>query len=189
MIPSGLTAFLTLQVRRSRPLTTLVAIVQYGKSFETVGSTVEFAASVPNIRGGQFQLLRATGRHAGPGSVGVAPSVGGLVRALAFQADFVHPADILPHPLGPGTLAIGYWDRGTWEPVTQLRLAEESSAPSFLAPPTPGDIGDFRISIVCYLDRFNWRSDQVAFSPVQIVTPSGDVMPLDLYYLLGGQHR
>jgi hypothetical protein len=47
------------------------------------------------------------------------------------------------------------------------------------------DIGDFRISIVCYLDRFNWRSDQVAFSPVQVVTPSGDLLPLDVYYLLG----
>jgi uncharacterized Fe-S cluster-containing radical SAM superfamily protein len=166
-------------------MTTLVAIVQYGKSFETVGSTVEFAASMPNIRGVQFQPLRATGRHAGRPPAVNAPSVGGVVRALASQVSFVGPTDILPHPLGPGTLAIGYWDRSSWTSVTQVRLHQNADRPRFLDSPAPGDIGDFRISIVCYLDRFNWRSDQVAFSPIQVVTEAGELMPLDLYYLLG----
>lgn len=163
-------------------MTTLVAIVQHGRSLETVGSTVEFAATLPNVRGVQFQPLRATGRHSGTGPMDRAPSVGDVVRSVASQVSFVHPPDILPHPLGPGTLAIGYWERTSWTAVTQVLM---SNSPKFLDLPAGGDPGAFRISIVCYLDRDNWRSDQVAFSPVQVVTAAGELMPLDLYYLLG----
>jgi hypothetical protein len=169
--------------------TTLVAIVKEGQSIDEIGATVEFALTMPNIRGVQFQPLRATGRHAeGTPLAGAAPTVGGVVRALSDQLDFVSPADVIPHPLAPGTIAVGYWDRKSRRPITSAVVGTPSGhLPNLIAPPPMDQVADdpFRVLVVCYLDKFNWRSDLVSNSPIQVLTRSGVLMPLDLYYLFG----
>lgn len=164
--------------------TTLVAIVQRGSSLSSIGLTVNFAATMRNIRGVQFQPLRATGRHAETGAPDRAPSIGEVVRSLSQQVDFIRSGDIVPHPVGPGTLAVGYWDRQRWHAATDVVLID-GGASRFLEPPSNAVSDYFRVSIVCYLDVYNWRSDQVAFSPVQVVTDNHELIPLDLHYLLG----
>ncbi|HVX20451.1 MAG TPA: radical SAM protein [Acidimicrobiales bacterium] len=162
--------------------TTFVSVVKEGRSLELIGSTVEYATSLPYVRGVNFQPLRASGRHGEGGIVaGTAPTIGGMIRALSTQLPFVSRDSIAPHPLAPGSIAIGHWDR-----VEAGALSVSTVQPSgLLIPPPSGSADVFRIMVVNYIDKYNLRSDLVEEAPIFVATDSGEVLPLDLYYLLG----
>jgi uncharacterized radical SAM superfamily Fe-S cluster-containing enzyme len=167
--------------------TTFVSIAKEGKSLATAGELVDFAMSLPNVRGVNFQPLRASGRHdGGTLTCDQAPSIGRLIQKLSQQLPFVSRDDIVPHPVAPGSIAAGYWRKGSRpQPLTDFilqGLADPVQSHPFVPPSSPRV---FRILIVNYMDRFNLRSDLVAQAPIFVVTPLRSLLPLDLYYLLG----
>ena len=165
--------------------TTLVAVVKAGESLETVGRTLQVALSRSNIIGVTLQPLRASGRHASHPNSSTAPTIGELVQALTEQSDFVQPRSVIPHPLAPENIAVGYFRRSTLasETCDVLTQTRSESGPRLLVPPDGTTERELlRLLIVCYIDKFNIRSEMISELPIHIILPSG-TLPLDVYYL------
>ncbi len=181
--------------------TTLVCVVKKRVNDDEVNEIISYALRNPCVRGVTFQPIRATGRteafdHA-ENSITLSEVRAEIMRGGLFS-------DLVPHPCNPESISIGYLLRreGTLTDVTSELFAQTSSNEDrwptaaadelrtmmyFLPRLDRGDIrydALFRVTIVSFLDRFNFCTSGVKRSAIHFATPDGALIPLETYYLL-----
>jgi len=186
--------------------TTLICVVKKGLNDDELGQIIEFALGYSCVRGVTFQPVKVTGRnetfdkevHYITLSETRARILEGFPR---FQRE-----DMRPHPCNPENICIGYLVRekdGRVTPVTELLLEGQSGSSMNASVEFPGAAklktmlyfqpgldtpfynykNLFRITIVSFLDKFNFSITSARRSCIHFVTASKQIIPLDTYYL------
>jgi uncharacterized radical SAM superfamily Fe-S cluster-containing enzyme len=88
--------------------TTLVVTVERGVNDDELGSIVEFALQQPCVRGVTFQPVQQAGRLGNYDSATHRLTLSEVRRRILTQTATFKPADLIPVPCHPDSLAMGY---------------------------------------------------------------------------------
>jgi len=188
--------------------TTLVCVVKNGLNDDELGEIIDFALQFKCIRGVTLQPVKASGRNETLKNTHYITLSETRTRILE-QFPRLRPIDMRPHPCNPENISIGYLIRRAdgVVPITEL-LFEESvqsnedgslffdntaalkSMMYFLPQLNTSSVKYddlFRVTIVSFLDQFNFSVDAARRSCIHFVTPEKQIIPLDTYYLLYAQ--
>lgn len=186
--------------------TTLVAVVKKGVNDAELGSIVAHARTFSCVRGVTFQPVKATGRNESFEYCDNYITMSEVRRALLESIPELTAEEFVPHPCNPENIAIAYMvklenrllpvttvlmnGRGTSETAIATsfqRSAELRSMLYFLPDLSDGDFNYenlFRVTIISFLDKFNFCVASVKQSCIHFVTEEQEIIPLDTYYLL-----
>ncbi|MGK2855982.1 MAG: radical SAM protein [Thermoanaerobaculia bacterium] len=172
--------------------TTLICVVKKNVNTGELNELVEHALRYPCVRGITFQPVKMAGRN----ETFLSENYITLseVRTTLLEGNRI--ADLWPHPCNPENISIAYLQRegpelsdvsaqlfdAPWEHSREFstmmyflpRLDTERFAYHRL----------FRITIVSFLDQFNFCTRNVKNSCIHFVTSQGKLIPLEAYYLL-----
>jgi uncharacterized radical SAM superfamily Fe-S cluster-containing enzyme len=107
--------------------TTLVVTLKKGVNDGEIGDIIEYALSVPSIRGVTFQPIQAAGRLGGYDANAHRLTLTEVRRAILEQHSLFTPTDIVPVPCHTDALAMGYAIRLPNTIVPLSRLIEPQS--------------------------------------------------------------
>lgn len=166
--------------------TTLVCVLKKKVNDFLISQIIDYALSYPNIRGITFQPIRFLGRVDGSDYSTHNLSITEVIRKIHSHLDEIG-FEMLPHPLSPGSMAIGCFDRLKKHNITQNVL--DSLNNSFLFPYpnfhtknfTYNDI--FRIIVFAYHDRYTYTDFLSQQCAIAFWSNNNTIEPIDRYYL------
>jgi len=174
--------------------TTLVCVVKRGINDHRCGEVVRYALSFTNIRGVTFQPVKASGRNESLTGTEQLIDLGSVRNRLLAENLGFGGEDLLPHPMNPENICIGYLLRASdsVRPVTKELCGSEGhwkplGNSLFVLP--KHDMGQlkfdalFRVAIISFMDKYTFARELLPYSPVGFITPSGLAVPLDAYYM------
>lgn len=102
--------------------TTLVVTLKRGTNDSEIGPIIDYAVKQPCVRGVTFQPIQDAGRNVDFNAHQHRLTVSEIRRLITEQSSIFTPADIIPVPCNPDTLAMGYALKvgGTTQPLTRL---------------------------------------------------------------------
>jgi len=176
---------------------TLVCVVKKQINDHEMNAVIEFALQYKYIRGVTFQPCKITGRNDAFDKENNYITLSEVRSKILEASQYFSSNDIIPHPCNPENIAIGYLRRqeNTVHAVTQDLIGITSNFPfqddlrsmMFFLPTldTPEYNYDnlFRVSIVSFLDKFNFCMSSVKKSCIHFVTTKQELIPIDTYYL------
>lgn len=184
---------------------TLICIVKKGVNETEMSEVIDFALKYKFVRGVTFQPCKITGRNENfeknTNCITLSEVRGTIIKYSKHFSTF----DLIPHPLNPENICIGYLlkSKNEIKPITEFLFRDysRSSKKWMIEFPysdqlkskmyfTPElDCTDvkyenlFRVTIVSFLDKFNFCTSSVKKSCIHFITKSGDLIPIDTYYL------
>ena len=207
--------------------TSLVVTVKKGVNDHELGAIIDHALSYRCVRGITFQPIQDAGRNDGFDKNEDRFLLTDVRRAIYEQSSHFEPADVIPLPCNPESIAIAYGlrDGNKVTPITSMipmedLIAEVPNAVSFetnaglrekvvdLFSLSSGDLNTaermesllcclpevpvlenlgyenvFRITIIQFLDRYNFCVGNVKRSCIHFITPELQIIPFDTYNL------
>lgn len=174
--------------------TTLVCVLKRGQNERELGDIVKLATSYRNIIGVTFQPIRSSGRHAEFDYEKHSITLSEVRRQLMVDLNCLE-RDIVPHPLNPERIAIGYFATDSW-PMPPLTSAvfrntdssdlsdEKSLYLDFLETRDLfGDRPMLRVTIISFLDRFDYSRKSSLRGGIVFLTDNEEIVPLDQRFL------
>lgn len=169
---------------------TLVCILKKGVNDTEVREILQFALSHKYARGVTFQPLKDIGRGNG---FEKATNYITLTEARKIIADtgYIPLEEMVPHPCNGNSICIGYLDK-TRKPITSFLFEEFIYSASlkqlmfFLPHLDTKDIKYddlFRITVVAFLDKYNFTLEDVKKCCISFVTSNGRIIPFDTHYV------
>lgn len=172
---------------------TLVCVVKKGVNDNELIDIVNFALGKKFVRGITLQPIKATGRH----STFSFKSTITLseIRQCFIKAGIVDDENFIPHPLNPHSIGIAYLDKSNKTNfVTQqifnngnTKWREEVRREIYFLPCFNNQAFKyenlFRITIISYLDIYNFDFNQVKKCCIKFATENGKLIPIDTYYM------
>jgi hypothetical protein len=175
--------------------TTLVSVVKRGVNDHECGEVIRFAQSHSHIRGVTFQPIKASGRTDSLRSERQLVDLATVRRNIISASVGFDQDSLVPHPLFPESVCIGYLhrDSGALKPVTRQLLNGHRSeltpaATSLYFLPAHSDRAFsydslFRVAVVSYMDKFSFSQELLPFAPIGFIKPDGSSLALDAYYM------
>lgn len=174
--------------------TTLVCVVKRGQNEREIGEIVKTASRFRNILGVTFQPIRSSGRHADFNYEEHSITLSEIRRQLLNDIG-CSEMDIVPHPLNPERIAIGYFTTESWplHPITsavfnETNLADKSKKLSLYLDAS--EIREFfglrptlRVTIISFLDRFDYSRQFSRQGGIVFLTDNEEIIPLDQRFL------
>lgn len=174
--------------------TTLICVVKRGQNEREVGDIVRLATSYRNIIGVTFQPIRASGRHAEFDYEEHSITLSEVRRQLMADLN-CSGMDIIPHPLNPERIAIGYFATNIWpmHPLTSTifgnaassDLSEEKSLylDSLETRELFGDRPTLRVTVISFLDRFDYSRKSSLQGGIVFLADNEEIVPLDQRFI------
>jgi len=174
--------------------TTLVCVVKAGLNDNLCGEVIRYALKYPNIVGVTYQPIRASGRTE---SLTHRDQIIDLarVRNKLIEANIgFGQNDLVPHPMNPENICTGYLlrEQSGYKTVTK-EVCNGNGRPSalekclyFLPKHNSSSLqynSLFRVTIISFMDKYSFTREQLPYSVIGFVTPSGISVPLDTYYM------
>ncbi len=185
--------------------TTLVCVVKKAVNDDEINEIIRFATKYKCIRGVTFQPIREAGRNEGFDRAKHAMTLSEVRTPIVRESGLFRDEDMIPHPCNPASISVGYLLRagGALVPATSSLFDDVDGGAEHMAGVFPHasefrstlyflpkfDAGRyrydqlFRVTIVEYLDRFNFCTAAVKQNCIAMITRTGLVVPIDLYFL------
>lgn len=184
---------------------TLVCVVKKGVNENEMNDVIDYALKFKFIRGVTFQPCKITGRNNSFEKESNYITLSEVRNNILNSSKLISADQFIPHPLNPENICISYLHKSTYsiKPVTNLLYdkknptrklktdfphSEKLMSKMFFLPEL--DTNDvkykdlFRITIVSFLDKFNFCTSSVKKSCIHFVTTKDEIIPIDTYYLL-----
>lgn len=169
---------------------TLVCIIKKGVNDHELKEIIEFARKFRCIRGVTLQPLKNIGRG---NKFDKEHNYITLteVRELIAQTGFLSKEDMIPHPCNTACVSIGYVDESN-TPMTRYLYDEFSNKDElkklfyFLPELNTERVryeNLFRITIVSFLDKYNFNLSDVKKSCIHFISADGKIVPFDTHYV------
>jgi uncharacterized radical SAM superfamily Fe-S cluster-containing enzyme len=183
---------------------TLICIVKKTLNEYEMNDIIDFGLQFKYIRGVTFQPCKITGRNDSFVKEVNYITLSEVRQNILKDSPFFSENDFIPHPLNPENICIGYLHKKDHDvsSVTNFLFNEPLSARKyklhfpfakelrekmyFLPELNTGDIkyeNLFRVTIVSFLDKFNFCTTSVKRSCIHFITLKKEIIPLDTYYL------
>lgn len=169
---------------------TLVCIVKKGTNDSELKEIINFARSYSHVRGITLQPLKNIGRgdtfNKDYHYITLTE-----VRDLVGQTGFMDKKDMIPHPCNTACMCIGYVNDKN-EPMTEYLYHNFENRDKlkelvyYLPDLDTGDVlyqSLFRITIVSFLDKYNFNLSDVRKSCIHFVSADGKIVPFDTHYV------
>jgi 7,8-dihydro-6-hydroxymethylpterin dimethyltransferase len=183
---------------------TLVCVVKNNLNQDEMSDIIDFALSRRYVRGVTFQPCKITGRSDSFDKESNYITLSEVRSKVIKSSSFFGEEDLIPHPLNPENICIGYLNKQENEIQTVTRQlfsrnneeAEHSGSQyesslhrmMFFLPSLNDDNFQyenlFRVAIVSFLDKFNFCTASVKRSCIHFLTPDEKIIPIDTYFLL-----
>lgn len=169
---------------------TLVCIVKKGTNDNELKEIIDFARNYSYVRGITLQPLKDIGR----GNTFDKDSnyiTLTEVRELVGQTGFMNKKNMIPHPCNTACMCIGYVNDKN-EPMTEYlyntfenrdKLKELVYYLPDLDTEEVSYQSLFRITIVSFLDKYNFNLSDVKKSCIHFVSADGKIVPFDTHYV------
>ncbi len=184
---------------------TLVCVVKKGVNEREMAEVIEIGLGYKYVRGVTFQPCKVTGRNEYFEKDKHYITLSEVRTGILNNSTRFDAWDLIPHPLNPENICIGYLMQKNDEIVPITRFLFRDSTPSkrwkvefpysdrlkermFFTPDL--DCAEvtydqlFRVSIVSFLDKYNFCIASVKQSCIHFVTKGGEIVPIDTYYML-----
>lgn len=169
---------------------TLVCIVKKGANDNELKEIINFARNYSYIRGITLQPLKDIGRG---NTFNKELNYITLteVRELVGKTGFMNKSNMIPHPCNTACMCIGYVNEKN-EPMTEYLFQDFENRDKlkelvyYLPDLDTEDISYqslFRITIVSFLDKYNFNLSDVKKSCIHFVSPDGKIVPFDTHYV------
>ena len=183
----------------------LICVVKKSLNEFDMGNVIRFALQYEYIRGVTFQPCKITGRNLSFEKESNYITLSEVRSNILTTFEDVPSHEFIPHPLNPENISIAYFlkEANSLVPITNHLLYSHTSLKKpkspfpyahefkrqmyFLPHLNHGAIKYedlFRVSIVSFLDKYNFCIKSVKRSCIHFVTETGEIIPLDTYYLL-----
>jgi uncharacterized radical SAM superfamily Fe-S cluster-containing enzyme len=184
---------------------TLICVVKKGVNEFEMNDVINFALQFKYIRGVTFQPCKITGRNdrfdKDTNYITLSEVREGILRNSRYFTKY----DLMPHPLNPDNICIGYLQKDKEEIRAVTNFLYRDTRPSkkwkvdfpysdklktkmyFLPELDCKDVkyeNLFRVTIVSFLDKFNFCTKSVKQSCIHFITQNEELIPIDTYYLL-----
>lgn len=169
---------------------TLVCIVKKGTNDNELKEIIDFARNYSYVRGITLQPLKDIGRgntfDKGSNYITLTE-----VRELVGQTGFMNKKNMIPHPCNTACMCIGYVNDKN-EPMTEYlyntfenrdKLKELVYYLPDLDTEKVSYQSLFRITIVSFLDKYNFNISDVKKSCIHFVSADGKIVPFDTHYV------
>lgn len=168
---------------------TLVCILKKNVNDNEVKEIIEFALEHKYARGVTFQPLKDVGRGSGFDKLKNYITLS-EARRLVANTGYIPIEEMLPHPCNGNCICIGYLN-GEHKPITSylfsdFKHSEELKNLMYYLPyldtkeVTYKNL--FRITVVSFLDKYNFTLEDVKKCCIDFVTPDGSIVPFDTHY-------
>lgn len=173
---------------------TLVCIVKKGTNDSELKEIIDFARNYSYVRGITLQPLKDIGRG-NTFNKDLNYITLTEVRELVAQTGFMDKKNMIPHPCNTACMCIGYVNDKN-EPMTEYLYHnfENKDKLKELVYYLPDlDTEEvlyqslFRITIVSFLDKYNFNLSDVRKSCIHFVSEDGKVVPFDTHYVYHGE--
>ena len=169
---------------------TLVCILKKNVNENEVKEIIEFALSQKFARGVTFQPLKDIGRSQGfdKDSNYITLSE---ARQLIADTGYIPLNEMIPHPCNGNCISIGYLSKSR-EPITRYLFNDFKNSDSlkqlmyYLPELDTEEIrySDlFRITVVSFLDKYNFTLEDVKRCCISFVSSDGNIVPFDTHYV------
>lgn len=175
---------------------TLVCIIKKGTNDNELKEIISFARSFSYVRGITLQPLKDIGRgntfNKDSNYITLTE-----VRDLVYQTGFMDKKNMIPHPCNTACMCIGYVDDKN-EPMTEYLYENFVNSDKlkelvyYLPDLDTKDVlyqSLFRITIVSFLDKYNFNLSDVRKSCIHFVSADGKVVPFDTHYVYHGNEE
>lgn len=173
---------------------TLVCIVKKGTNDNELKEIIDFARNYSYVRGITLQPLKDIGRgNTFDKDLNYITLT--EVRELVAQTGFMDKKNMVPHPCNTACMCIGYVNDKN-EPMTEYlyHTFENRDKLKELVYYLPDlDTEEvlyqslYRITIVSFLDKYNFNLSDVRKSCIHFVSADGKVVPFDTHYVYHGE--
>lgn len=184
---------------------TLICVVKKGVNENEMSAVIDFALKYKFVRGVTFQPCKITGRNERFDKDTNYITLSEVRETIINTSQHFSTYDLIPHPLNPENICIGYLLKSKEEikPVTnflfrdsrpskkwkiEFPYSDKLKSKIYFTPElncTDAKYENlFRVTIVSLLDKFNFCTSSVKQSCIHFITTSGDIIPIDTYYLL-----
>lgn len=169
---------------------TLVCIVKKGTNDNELKEIISFARNYSYVRGITLQPLKDIGRgNAFNKDFNYITLT--EVRDLVSQTGFMDKKNMIPHPCNTACMCIGYVNDKN-EPMTEYLYHNFDNRDKlkelvyYLPDLDTEDVlyqSLFRITIVSFLDKYNFNLSDVKKSCIHFVSADGKIVPFDTHYV------
>lgn len=184
---------------------TLICVVKKGVNEMEMTEVINFALKYKFVRGVTFQPCKITGRNNQFDKESNYITLSEVRETIIKTSEYFSNHDLIPHPLNPENICIGYLLKSEKEirPITDFLYKSTTSLKKekldflysdklkskmyFIPELNYMNItyeNLFRVTIVSFLDKFNFCTTSVKQSCIHFITIDGDIIPIDTYYLL-----
>jgi len=179
------------QLDKHNVATTLVCVVKRGQNETELADIVKLASRFKNIVGVTFQPIRASGRHH-DFNYEVNSITLSEVRKQLITDLKIMDKDMVPHPLNPERISIGYFltDSLIMESITEAiftNYASLSECPLYFKlneiDKKYSGRSVLRITIISFLDKFDYSRKFSQQGGIMFLTDTEEVLPIDQHYL------
>lgn len=186
--------------------TTLVCVVKGNINIHEVNEIIKYALTFTCVRGVTFQPIRALGRLDNFDKLKDRVSLTDIRSKIIKNNLFVSEKDLIPHPINPLGICIGYidktqcpmrfvtaeiFDRTKW--TSDEKAYTDFLSSMFFLPQhnTKNFVHTnlFRIMIVSYLDKYSFISEQLNCCNMGFILENNEIVPFDTHYLEGEPHN
>ena len=184
---------------------TLICVVKKNLNDHEVNDVIEFALQFKYIRGVTFQPCKEIGRSETFDKATNYITLSEVRKKIIKTSKYFTAKEMLPHPLNPENICIGYLSKkdNKISPVTSTLFRENQQNNNghlyfenasalktkmyFLPELNTNDFSYenlFRVTIVSFLDKYNFCTSSVKRSSIHFLTRDNRLIPIDTYYLL-----
>jgi len=191
-------------LEKERIHSTLICIVKKSLNEYELNDIIDFGLSYKYVRGVTFQPIKYTGRNESFSKETNYITLSEVRSNILNDSKYFSKNDLIPHPLNPENISIGYLKKedNQAKAVTNFLFNHPQSARKYkinfrnaddlrkkmyfireLDTEDANYENLFRVTIVSYLDKFNFCTTTVKRTCIHFVTPKDELIPLDTYYL------
>lgn len=183
---------------------TLICVVKKSLNEFEMNDIINFGLSYKYVRGVTFQPCKFTGRNETFSKENNYITLSEVRNNILKDSQHFTDLDFIPHPLNPENISIGYLKKEDHKTkaVTNFLFTQPQSARKYkINFPYANELSKkmyfipeldtedvnynnlFRVTIVSFLDKFNFCTSSVKRSCIHFVTLKKEIIPLDTYYL------